>query len=900
MEDEFLKCNELKPSFSDALFWTAPLPDVNKELKSFSKKNLHGFQSTKKDKMSVQTSKLHNQPFKISQEVEKKQENGGLSSENSLHTGNLLLHDIPYYLNEILYQDMFTGKALVTWLTSGSQAVLSVFDFVQEFCDELLVAGLLVDQCVVKSLKFSQNRVYSWRRFGKHKNTNSTYSQTNDNTLHALTNDLNGEKSPSVDDSVIVFTPRSRKSFHSIDTTSDSISVKAKEAEPIANFSVPPKKVESDLDTDYTSCPSMLSPHGVIASPLVSSLGHGNDFIEICGGDKKTSLVNQGSSCFSSLSTMKESFLCDYSEPHVTLSAQHCPNITLSATSEYSSVFPRAALLSGLLATSMVKCEAAVTCQPTSELVITSHSNPANDPPATPIPDTPPPPPPPPPPPTPPLPRPSSAQVNLPQISLSSSSLSPTSPLVPPPPPAAPPPLAPPPPPMAPPPAPLVSVAPPTQGNDVFTKKTKKLTKPLYWTKISLDKHCNHEKYGEVWKNMEKEKINENELDDLFAKQDVVKTANDKEAAKKNSKKVSTAKILETKRSQAVAIFKSSLHIGTDEVLKAIIDVDTSTVDIETMEAIYELRPQGNELQKINSHVKRQSALPMEKQQPLDKPEEFLYQLWKTPYFTEIVFCIIFTEHFHYDVQEVMKIIDVIDRTCAVLQSKEILKLFGVILSIGNYLNKGHYSRGGAQGFKLDILSKLKDVKTNNNSNLLSYIAKTYISIVCQQEEVADVSCPLPSALDVVRSSHIQFDELQHDIKKIHKRLIECDEKARRIMKHVSKDEYHAFFKFVEEFLSKAACEIDTARNRVASSKNNFQLTVKYFGISKDAKAKDFFDHWVSFCTDFHAMWSQELHKVMAEKKKAAKSQLEERRSSRNVQKGSLNSLSLKARLGNK
>lgn len=55
--------------------------------------------------------------------------------------------------------------------------------------------------------------------------------------------------------------------------------------------------------------------------------------------------------------------------------------------------------------------------------------------------------------------------------------------------------------------------------------------------------------------------------------------------------------------------------------------------------------------------------------------------------------------------------------------------MLGIILSIGNKLNAGNQRRGNAKGFELDILGKLKDVKSNDGStNLLEYIVKSYLS----------------------------------------------------------------------------------------------------------------------------------------------------------------------------
>ena len=52
----------------------------------------------------------------------------------------------------------------------------------------------------------------------------------------------------------------------------------------------------------------------------------------------------------------------------------------------------------------------------------------------------------------------------------------------------------------------------------------------------------------------------------------------------------------------------------------------------------------------------------------------------------------------------------------------------GLILACGNYMNFGNRSRGQADGFELDILPKLQDVKSKDNkTTLLNYIVKIFI-----------------------------------------------------------------------------------------------------------------------------------------------------------------------------
>lgn len=56
------------------------------------------------------------------------------------------------------------------------------------------------------------------------------------------------------------------------------------------------------------------------------------------------------------------------------------------------------------------------------------------------------------------------------------------------------------------------------------------------------------------------------------------------------------------------------------------------------------------------------------------------------------------------------------------------MKVLGVILALGNYMNHGNYARGNAGGFELELLGKLVDVQSNDKkASLLSVVAKMYI-----------------------------------------------------------------------------------------------------------------------------------------------------------------------------
>lgn len=56
-------------------------------------------------------------------------------------------------------------------------------------------------------------------------------------------------------------------------------------------------------------------------------------------------------------------------------------------------------------------------------------------------------------------------------------------------------------------------------------------------------------------------------------------------------------------------------------------------------------------------------------------------------------------------------------------------RVMGVILACGNYMNGGNLQRGQADGFAIDILPKLKDVKSKDNSMTFLQVYKTVIQL---------------------------------------------------------------------------------------------------------------------------------------------------------------------------
>jgi uncharacterized membrane protein len=64
------------------------------------------------------------------------------------------------------------------------------------------------------------------------------------------------------------------------------------------------------------------------------------------------------------------------------------------------------------------------------------------------------------------------------------------------------------------------------------------------------------------------------------------------------------------------------------------------------------------------------------------------------------------------------------------MTSVSLKTVLAIILALGNYMNGGNRTRGQADGFGLEILAKLRDVKSKDSSvTLLHFIVREYMKV---------------------------------------------------------------------------------------------------------------------------------------------------------------------------
>ncbi|XP_032955585.1 formin-2 [Rhinolophus ferrumequinum] len=398
--------------------------------------------------------------------------------------------------------------------------------------------------------------------------------------------------------------------------------------------------------------------------------------------------------------------------------------------------------------------------------------------------------------------------------------------------------------------------------------------KPLYWTRIQL--HSKRDSSASlIWEKIEEPSIDCHEFEELFSKTAVKERKKPISDTITKTKAKQVVKLLSNKRSQAVGILMSSLHLDMKDIQHAVVNLDNSVVDLETLQALYENRAQSDELEKIEKHGR--SSKDKENAKSLDKPEQFLYELSLIPNFSERVFCILFQSTFSESICSIRRKLELLQKLCETLKNGPgVMQVLGLVLAFGNYMNGGNKTRGQADGFGLDILPKLKDVKSSDNSrSLLSYIVSYYLRNFDEDAGKEQCVFPLPEPQDLFQATQMKFEDFQKDLRKLKKDLKACEVEAGKVYQVSSKEHIQPFKENMEQFIIQAKVDQEAEENSLTETHKCFLETTAYFFMKpkigeKEVSPNVFFSIWHEFSSDFKDFWKKENKLILQERVKEA------------------------------
>ncbi|XP_043251094.1 formin-2-like isoform X1 [Colletes gigas] len=358
--------------------------------------------------------------------------------------------------------------------------------------------------------------------------------------------------------------------------------------------------------------------------------------------------------------------------------------------------------------------------------------------------------------------------------------------------------------------------------------------KPLYWTRLlvpvvptehgSVDSSDSPVQVP-LWLELEEEKnLDMKEFAGLFSRQVTARKPVKKADDSSKPSKVQPAKILDSKRSKTVGILEKSLHVDFCEVENAVYNLDTSVVNLEALQQIYEIRPTQKELEDIKAFEEANPEV------PLDRPEIFLKKLSCINCFTERIACLMFQTEFHDAISSVSTKLTNMRTTCDFLRSSSSLKkVIGLILTLGNYMNGGNRTRGQADGFGLEILGKLRDVKSNvPGITLLHYVVRARLAQEKDHNFEEPLPLPVPEPADVEAASTINFDNITADLDRLQKELQACTKKCNKVVEADSATT-GPFKAKMDSFFREAATELANEQEALLEARNKFKAVMQFY-----------------------------------------------------------------------
>lgn len=391
----------------------------------------------------------------------------------------------------------------------------------------------------------------------------------------------------------------------------------------------------------------------------------------------------------------------------------------------------------------------------------------------------------------------------------------------------------------------------------------------------------------ELWHEIEETTLdNLDEFSELFSRA-IVAPKKTKETTPTKPLKVRRVKVLDCKRSQSVGIFARSLHVDFGIIERAIYHWDTSTISLETLQQLMEHKASPTELEMIKEATAAQSNT------SLDGPEQFLLKLSSISCSGERISCILFQAEFDEASSAIGRKVDIVQRLCKFLIENEHLKrLFSIILTLGNYMNGGNRLRGQADGFELDILNKLRDVKSKDPKvTLLHFIVKTYIKEF-RQKSVAlhDIMNPVPDAVAIKQTMDIDFIQVNEQLLELRKKIAgkrsisvihllkitsftnfffsDFQRKMEKVINSSNEQNIEPFKTNAEKFVASAMERIAEQNRHLDESIDIFKKTLKFYkyksktGTDDDCTPGEFFNLWLTFVNDFRDIWKKEFDAI--------------------------------------
>jgi hypothetical protein len=166
-----------------------------------------------------------------------------------------------------------------------------------------------------------------------------------------------------------------------------------------------------------------------------------------------------------------------------------------------------------------------------------------------------------------------------------------------------------------------------------------------------------------------------------------------------------------------VSVFIKKIKIPLSKFFAQINEGKTNEIGLDNLNCLKKILPDKNELTEIQEYLKENPDLSQ-----LAREDQFIKLLIDIPFYELKINLMLFEDEFNESFAKFEIPFKIYASCSQVLLTNESLKSFlAIVLASGNFINANSYN-GNAAGFKMNILTKLNEVKTNTASISLLHV----------------------------------------------------------------------------------------------------------------------------------------------------------------------------------
>ncbi|KAG8843928.1 hypothetical protein FRB91_002996, partial [Serendipita sp. 411] len=268
---------------------------------------------------------------------------------------------------------------------------------------------------------------------------------------------------------------------------------------------------------------------------------------------------------------------------------------------------------------------------------------------------------------------------------------------------------------------------------------------PFFWNKITPNAAR-----STVWNDptISSVTLDLKELEDTFT----VDTSKSKVVSKESIKYQAVTTLLDISRANNVAIMLARIKLSNEGIKQALLEIDDSKLTSDDLKSICRQLPTAEEIVRLRDFGDLGK---------LAKADQYFGQIMVIPRLAERLDSMIYRRKIELDIAEIKPDLEMVRHAAVEVKGSVKLKqVLGTVLAVGNALNGGTF-RGGAGGFQLEALLKMKETKTAKTDpecpTLLHYLAKVLMrsdaSLVMFIEDLPHVEAAARISVQFILSS---------------------------------------------------------------------------------------------------------------------------------------------------